>query len=451
MKRFEASLHSRKDGAGFVNLDVANTLFNIAFLHQNRGKIKKAVKCMNEALKIRKLLSPDTERVAFTYHKIGTLYVMLGQHRRARTSFESALRIRMDLFGDDHPSLASVHQDLGNLLDSLGDFDAAIEHFEQCLAVREQQKDYEEVASTLYSIGFTLHNKNDNDGAIKYLNKCLDLRREKNGNLAEEVGDTLNMIGYLEAHRGNSTKSLVLLTEALRIRRTRKDRLKTSDTLKNIGNVRREQGEYDKALRNYEECLALRRKELGEEDEKVASALIAVGNVRSDKGEPDSALAKYQEALVIRLAVFGATHEKVAEILLTMGTAEYRGERKMSALKYLENFVSIKNHNKDKDGDYVNAVFSLGTLYKENGQEIEARRSFNQAYTAVKQLGLSARDPKVLKIMEQLLRSSVRHLSSKNPQLWANANSAERTESVILDGATTTDPSEDTEAESTDD
>ena len=70
-----------------------------------------------------------------------------------------------------------------------------------------------------------------------------------------------------------------------------------SETLKNIGNVHREKAEHELAIECYEECLRIRRSELGDLHEKVADALIAMGNVQSDMELADEAMRSYREGM----------------------------------------------------------------------------------------------------------------------------------------------------------
>jgi hypothetical protein len=46
MKLFEESLRARRKVLGFVHLDVASTLFNMAFLYQTRNRLDKALRCL---------------------------------------------------------------------------------------------------------------------------------------------------------------------------------------------------------------------------------------------------------------------------------------------------------------------------------------------------------------------------------------------------------------------
>jgi tetratricopeptide (TPR) repeat protein len=115
------------------------------------------------------------------------------------------------------------------------------------------------------------------------------------GEDSKEVGDTLNTMGYLQAKRGELDDALNLLWGALRIRKLHEDHVKVSETLKNIGNVHREKQEHELAVECYEECLRIRRTELGDDHEKVADALIAIGNVRSDMDNTEDAMRAYDE------------------------------------------------------------------------------------------------------------------------------------------------------------
>ena len=59
--------------------------------------------------------------------------------------------------------------------------------------------------------------------------------------------------------------------------------------------MHREKAEHELAIECYEECLRIRRSELGDLHEKVADALIAMGNVQSDMELADEAMRSYRE------------------------------------------------------------------------------------------------------------------------------------------------------------
>lgn len=297
MKLFKESLQARRKVLGFVHLDVAATLFNMAFVHQTRNRPEKALKCLEEALKIRQLRLPDGEKVAVTHERIGALARSIGKSKKAEIAFTEALRIRKVIHGDSHEAIASVLQELGDLMHDLEEYEDAMKYYTEALDIRHERLGPTDlaVAETLYSMGFTLQANDASDRALAFFDESLQIRTKHLGEDSNEVGDTLNMMGFLQVKRGELDEALGLLWEALQIRKLQKDSIKVSETLKNIGNVHREKEEHDLAIECYEECLRIRRAELGDEHEKVADALIAIGNVYSDIDEKEEAKECYKE------------------------------------------------------------------------------------------------------------------------------------------------------------
>ena len=416
MKLFEESLQARRKVLGFVHLDVASTLFNMAFLHQTRNRLDKALKCLEEALKIRQLRLPDSEKVAVTHEKIGTLARAIGKTKKAQIAFEEALRIRKLIHGEQHEAVATVLQELGDLMDDLGEYDYAMNYYIDALDIRRNRlgPDDVAVAETLYSMGFTLHNNDASDRALVCFEESLSIRRFQLGEDSKEVGDTLNMMGFLKAKRGELDDALTLLWDALRIRKLQEDHVKVSETLKNIGNVHREKQEQELAVECYEECLRIRRAELGTEHEKVADALIAMGNVQSDMERLDEAMRSYQEALKIRTVVHGEHDESVAAVLQYMGTMEFRAGNHEKARDLLTEFIRIRRDNDTKnDGDYVNVLFMIGNIHKMQGNEDEAQLCWSEAYQVFTELGLAEGNPQIAKVMNHLLKVEI---NQKEPE-----------------------------------
>jgi tetratricopeptide (TPR) repeat protein len=151
-------------------------------------------------------------------------------------------------------------------------------------------------------MGFTLHHQEFTERALQCFEESLNIRKRRLGEDSKEVGDTLNTMGYLQAKRGELDDALNLLWGALRIRKLHEDQsnsIKCSETLKNIGNVHREKQEHGLAVECYEECLRIRRTELGDDHEKVADALIAIGNVRNDMEMTEDAMRAYEEGTLV--------------------------------------------------------------------------------------------------------------------------------------------------------
>jgi tetratricopeptide (TPR) repeat protein len=195
-----------------------------------------------------------------------------------------------------------------------------------------------------------------------------------------------------------------------------KDEVKVSETLKNIGNVHREKQEHELAVECYEECLRIRRSELGDDHEKVADALIAIGNVRSDMENIDEAMRAYKEAYKIRTLVHGENDERVAAVLQYMGTMEFRSGDLDNARHYLQDFVNIRRENQSEyDGDYVNVLFMIGNIHKIQGDDTKARECWSEAYQVFQELGLAKENPQIARVMNSLLNGEKRAQAQSRP------------------------------------
>jgi hypothetical protein len=69
---------------------------------------------------------PDSEKVAVTHKKIGSLARAIGKTKKAQIAFEEALRIRRLIHGEQHEAVATVLQELGDSMDDLGEYDSAM-------------------------------------------------------------------------------------------------------------------------------------------------------------------------------------------------------------------------------------------------------------------------------------------------------------------------------------
>ena len=253
------------------------------------------------------------------------------------------------------------------------------------------------------SMGYTLHNNKEPDRALVCFEEALSIRSYQLGEDSVEVGDTLNIMGFLKAKRGELDDALTLLWDALRIRKLIEDHVKVSETLNNIGNVHREKKELDLAVDCYEECLRIRRSELGPNHEKVADTLIVMANIHSEMQENEEAEDLFKEALDIRTRVFGEHDESVATVLQYMGSIEFRANNYEKARTLLMEFIRIHRDNGTKNADYVNVLFMVGNIHKIEGNEAKAKLCWIEAYQVFQELGMGTTNPQIAEVMKNLI------------------------------------------------
>jgi len=256
-------------------------------------------------------------------------------------------------------------------------------------------------------MGCTMHNNNNSVQALKCFVEALNIRRFQLGEDSIEVGDTLNMMGFIKAKRGELDDALTLLWDALRIRKLTDDHIKVSETLKNIGIVHRDKEELELALECYAECLRIRRAELGSDHEHVADVLIDMGNANGQLKRDEEAKELYEEALNIRENVFGEYDDNVAVVLQHLGTLEFRANNLDKARDLLTRFLAIRRDNgTNHDGDFVNVLLTMGNVHKQledGNNEAHAMVFWTEAHHVFHENGLTKTHPQMVEVIQHLV------------------------------------------------
>ncbi|MBA3012951.1 MAG: tetratricopeptide repeat protein [Desulfobacula sp.] len=80
-------------------------------------------------------ISEEDENVATLLNNLGMAYKTLGETTKAIEYYEKALRIDLNVFGDQHPKVAIRYNNLGSAYKTLGETTKAIEYFEKALRI----------------------------------------------------------------------------------------------------------------------------------------------------------------------------------------------------------------------------------------------------------------------------------------------------------------------------
>ena len=179
----------------------------------------------------------------------------------------------------------------------------------------------------------------DKEEAILYLNKV-----DTKASFILEDADLLTRLGICENKFGNYDKALKYYEKCLAIK------LKTlggehpdvANSYNNIGITWRNKGEYDKALEYYTKSMAIRLKTLGEMHPSVATLHNNIGLTWNKKGEYDKALEYYEKCLGIRLKTLGGEHPDVATSHNNIGQVWNNKGEYDKALEYYEKCLVIR-------------------------------------------------------------------------------------------------------------
>ena len=281
---------------------------------------------------------------------IGKAYQALGEYDKAEAMLREALRIRRELFGNEHPDVATALYWLAAVRGDRADYAGAESMFREALAMRRRMlgDEHPDVARSLDGLGtkLTYHDalpgpgpaargesatertasragpangpspildglagmllmQGDEAGAERLCREALAMRRKLFGNEHPAVVEALRNLGGLLALRGNYTEAGLLCREALMTRRTLfgPEHPAVAGSLIDLAGVLSRRGDYAEAETLAREALAMQRKLLGDENPSVAASHVILAAILINRGDLAGAEAQLLDAREIEKTV----------------------------------------------------------------------------------------------------------------------------------------------------
>ena len=185
------------------------------------------------------------------------------RRKRALHSFRLCLDLRREVFGVNHPAVASALHNIGILVLEDGQFSESLNCFQESLRVRKYVlgPDHYEVASSLRHIGKLFHDRGDFLLATNLYSEALSILRKS------PVDDTQNLV----------------------------------EVLLGLGQTQQLRGLLDEALQSYNEAVTLLRGNRKENryncpNKAIIQVLTVMGNIYIDMSDLDSANTFFAEA-----------------------------------------------------------------------------------------------------------------------------------------------------------
>ncbi len=164
-----------------------------------------------------------------------------------------------------------------------------------------------------------------------------------------------------------------------------------------LGAVLRAMGDYDRALVEFEQSLAIKQRLAGSTSDStdLAETLNNLGNVLDDKGDHERALEALGRALAIREKILGADHPDVARTLNNLGVAYYNKGDKVRAFENYTRALAIEERSLGPDDPTVAmSLNNLGGLLADRGDK-EAALAHHRRALAIWQKALGLEHPNV--------------------------------------------------------
>ena len=302
---------AEKLGVGLVSIGF---LYNQVGLYQNvRARFAAAKELFKRALAIdERAYGPDHTNVASVVNNLGGLLEDLGDLAGAKKQYKRALAIWEKKFGIDHPNVAGAANNLGMVLQRQGDLAGAKTHYERALAISTKHfgEDHPNTAPALNSLGLVLKEMGKYKEAKEKHEKALAINRKALGKDHPNVASDHNNLGLVLLGQSDLEEAKKHFERALAIWEKEFDvgHPNVAGAANNLGMVLQRLGDLARAKTHYERALAIWEKAFFDDHLDVAYAANNLGMLLKDMGDLAGARANVARALAIRIKFLGEEH-----------------------------------------------------------------------------------------------------------------------------------------------
>jgi CHAT domain-containing protein/Leucine-rich repeat (LRR) protein len=295
-----------------------------------------------------KLTQPNKQRINRNSDAADTLKQEARQllDKETATAYRQALQkfdAARSFYQYDRWQTAYILNQMGFIARRLGDWQQALNYYNQALVQIRYLPDRPQKATILNNIGALYYALGEKQQAINYYNQVLSLVREIDGSPEEGLhqriveATALSNIGLAYNDLGERQQAIEYFNRALPLLQAAGDRTKEATILNNIGIVYYDLGEKQTALDYYKQALDLRQKAGDRRGE--ANSLNNVGNTYSELGKLEKAEEYFNQALPL----FRTVGDRPGEALTLYNRAILKGDRGnlIAALTDIETSIKI--------------------------------------------------------------------------------------------------------------
>jgi tetratricopeptide (TPR) repeat protein len=352
---------------------------------QQRANYPAALPLLQRALAIdEQVYGPNHPEVASSLASLAGVLQAMGDYNAALPLLQRALAIHEQVHGANHPDVATNLNNLASVLKDMGDYNSALPLFQRALAIYEQVHgaNHPDVATSLNNLGLLLKDMGDYNAALPLFQRALAIYEKELGPNHPYVANSLASLASVLKVMGDYNAALPLFQRALAIyeKELGANHPYVATNLNNLASVLQAMGDYNAALPLFQRALAIREKELGPNHPDVATSLASLASVLKVMGDYNAALPLFQRALAIYEKELGANHPDVATSLNNLGLLlKVMGDYN-SALPLFQRALAIREKELGPNHpDVATSLLNMGAFLYEQGELATARAHLEQA------------------------------------------------------------------------
>ena len=317
-----------REHLGARDPELSEGLLALGVLHWEQGHYPRAEPLLSEALELRRRHGSGPLELAEALEALGALRKAQGRYEDAETHHLEALALRRQ--EGEEQALAASLDDLGTLYVDWGHFEDAEASLRRALELRENLFGAEHplVATTLNGLAIAVAQQGRDAEAEELFRRSLEIRERTLGPEHPQVAQILNNLSnvYMATDRPeDAARSLERAAEIWEAR-LGPESPRLGNALHNLADLYLQEGLPDRAEPLFRRVLAVFEAALSPDHPRVAYPLVGLAEVLQERGRPEDAEPLLRRALTLREAALEADHpalvktrEQYAEVLRSLG------------------------------------------------------------------------------------------------------------------------------------
>ncbi len=285
-------------------------LLHLGTLHLEQGKYELAAQAFEEVLRLREqMLGSGHPSLALAHNNLGLVHTRQARYEAAEREHARAVQIVETSLGPLHPDMALPLRNLGVAYEMQKRYDEAESTYERMLAIRHGAygEEHAEVADALWLLG-SMHAAMDRlDDATDELTRAVAIRQRVSAPDHPELAAVRADLAGVYARQGRMAAAEREYLDALAsLEKTRPDHLATAALRQNLGDFYLDLARYEDAVRQLAPALEGLKKSLGADhpDTSTASrnlekALMGLAETQLRSSRRENALGTAQRALEV--------------------------------------------------------------------------------------------------------------------------------------------------------
>jgi CHAT domain-containing protein/tetratricopeptide (TPR) repeat protein len=340
---------------GDQSSDYADCLNQLATAYQAYGDYQAAKPLY---LKVQSIDKPGTEDYAINLHNWAGLCESTGEYRTAEDYYLQALALKLELLGENDPSVARTQNDLGHLYYMIGEYRAAETHYKIAGEIWGQDpKEYRKDIATVNNNLAMLYEDMDRFAQADYhFKQARDIDRLVLREDDPDYAVDLNNSAHFYARLGDYAKAEQYFKQALEIMRARyrENHRDIALCLNNLGWLYQIQGNYSAAKPMFRQAMQIRLDLLGEDHSLYAESANNLAALDYSIGNLSEAEAGYLKAWEIYRQAFGENHPNTITALSNLSIIYASQDRQADALALCQAVVAAHDQ-------LIDQIFAIGS------------------------------------------------------------------------------------------